>query len=131
MRVCVTPEQFYDARKAGGCFTVLGGEHYRYGDKEFCVSASAADPLPDWWPIARDGATPPPPSESDVRRWLAKNTPPTTVIDCAGSCLTQEICDMLVMMLKERPDRHSPVDIRLRNVSTIAIPSLIVSYSEI
>jgi hypothetical protein len=56
------------------------------------------------------------------------NEPPTTVLDMAGACLDQSALDALVMMLREWPDRNSPVDIRIRNVSTLAVPKLTASF---
>ena len=59
------------------------------------------------------------------------NYPPTTVIDCAGAMLTQDVIDQLLQMIQEQPLRATePIDIRIQRVSMRAIPKISVEYQQ-
>lgn len=57
---------------------------------------------------------------------------PTTVIDCAGAMLTQQIMNAILAKLQNGSQRFQPpiIDIRIRNVSIKRVPEVEVKWDD-
>lgn len=68
--------------------------------------------------------------DPEMLSWGTLN--PTTVIDCAGAMLTQQIMNAILAKLNNGSQRFSPpiIDIRIRNVSIKRVPEVEVKWNE-